>query len=76
MEFPPSRERVHYYIWYVSMESLRVLPPVPSTLREAKEDDWIGGHYIPKGSQIIIPVRNLPDSDSDENKLTMARFGQ
>ena len=38
------------------MESLRVLPPVPMTIRKAKEGDWVDGVYIPKGTLLYIPV--------------------
>ncbi|KZV75242.1 cytochrome P450 [Peniophora sp. CONT] len=41
----------------VVMESLRVMPPVPLTLREAGKDDWIDGTFIPKGTLFYIPIR-------------------
>ncbi|GJJ15952.1 hypothetical protein Clacol_010231 [Clathrus columnatus] len=45
------------YLDGVVMESLRVMPPVPFTIREAKEKDWIDGYYIPKGTMFYIPIR-------------------
>ncbi|KAI0041381.1 cytochrome P450 [Auriscalpium vulgare] len=41
----------------VVMESLRVMPPVPMTVREATKSDWIGGVYVPKGTLFQIPLR-------------------
>ncbi|KAI0041379.1 cytochrome P450 [Auriscalpium vulgare] len=41
----------------VVMESLRVLPPVPMTVREATKSDWIAGVYVPKGTLFQIPLR-------------------
>ena len=51
------------------MESLRVMPPVPMTLRQADKDDWIDGTFIPKGTLFYIPVRvhfDLPQSGLDK----------
>ena len=39
------------------MESLRLMPPVPMTLRIADKDQWIDGLLIPKGTIHYIPVR-------------------
>ena len=44
------------------MESLRVLTPVPMTLRKAGKDDWIDGYFIPKGTVLYIPVWGLSSS--------------
>ncbi|KAJ6542567.1 cytochrome P450 [Mycena capillaripes] len=38
-------------------ESLRVLPPVPLTLRVAEKTDYIDGVLVPKGTVITIPIR-------------------
>ncbi|KAJ7145929.1 cytochrome P450 [Mycena epipterygia] len=38
-------------------ESLRVLPPVPLTLRVAEKTDYIEGVLVPKGTVINIPIR-------------------
>ncbi|KAI0056515.1 cytochrome P450 [Artomyces pyxidatus] len=43
----------------VIMESLRLLPPVPMTLREAGKSDWIDGVYVPKGTLFHIPLRAI-----------------
>ena len=51
------------------MESLRVMPPVPMTLRQADKDDWIDGTFIPKGTLFYIPVRvhfDFPQSRLDK----------
>ncbi|KAF8528746.1 cytochrome P450 [Gautieria morchelliformis] len=41
----------------VVMESLRVLPPVPMTVRKVQKDDWVEGLYLPKGTLLYIPIR-------------------
>src|ERR1700753_1781265 len=38
------------------MESLRLIPPVPMTIRKAAKSDWIDGIYVPKGTLFYIPV--------------------
>lgn len=39
------------------MESLRVMPPVPMTVRVAAKTDYIDGVLVPKGTLFYIPVR-------------------
>lgn len=39
------------------MESLRLMPPVPMTLRTASKDQYIDGVLVPKGTIYYIPVR-------------------
>jgi hypothetical protein len=39
-----------------SMESLRVLPPVPLTLRVANKTGYVGDILVPKGTEVMIPV--------------------
>ncbi|EKM75454.1 hypothetical protein AGABI1DRAFT_132240 [Agaricus bisporus var. burnettii JB137-S8] len=41
----------------VVMESMRVMPPVPLTVRIAKETGVIDGIVIPKGTMFYIPIR-------------------
>lgn len=41
---------------FISQESLRVLPPVPMTFREAAKSDYVDGVYVPKGTILYIPV--------------------
>ena len=38
------------------MESLRVMPPVPITVRIAATTDYIEGILVPKGTTFFIPV--------------------
>ena len=38
------------------MESLRVYPPVPMTVRKVRKGDWVEGMYLPKGTLLNIPV--------------------
>ncbi len=40
----------------VLKEALRLYPPVPLLAREAKEDTWLGPHFIPKGTWLQVRV--------------------
>lgn len=42
------------YLHAVVMEVLRLNPPVPRTVRVPNKDTTIGGHFIPKGTRIIL----------------------
>lgn len=39
-----------------SMESLRVYPPVPMTIRQAQKSDYVDGVWVPKGTLFYIGV--------------------
>jgi cytochrome P450 len=41
----------------VVMESLRLMPPVPMTLRRASKDQCIDGVSVPKGTIFYIPIK-------------------
>ncbi|KAF9554234.1 cytochrome P450 [Agrocybe pediades] len=41
----------------VVQESLRVMPPVPMTFRQAAKTDFIDGVLVPKGTFFYIPIR-------------------
>ncbi|KAL5512545.1 hypothetical protein ACEPAG_3198 [Sanghuangporus baumii] len=45
------------YLDYVVMESLRVMPPVPMTIRQAGKSDYIDGVWVPKGTLFYIAIR-------------------
>jgi len=45
------------YLNAVTMESLRVFPPVPMSFRQASRDDHIEGYFVPKGTLFYIPIR-------------------
>ncbi|TDL20845.1 cytochrome P450 [Rickenella mellea] len=45
------------YLDSVVMESLRIMPPVPMTLRRCVKDDYIDNVWIPKGTMLYIPIR-------------------
>lgn len=42
------------YLRNVTNEVFRFFPPVPMTLRMAGEDTTLGGHYIPKGTIVML----------------------
>ncbi|EIM88719.1 cytochrome P450 [Stereum hirsutum FP-91666 SS1] len=48
----------------VVMESLRVMPPVPMTIRQAAKSNWIEGHWVRKGTYFYIPIRVINTSRS------------
>jgi len=54
---------------FFSMESLRLLPPVPMTLREAGKSDWIDGFWVPKGTLLYMPVRRHRSSTCRRARL-------
>lgn len=39
-----------------SMESLRIFPPVPMTVRQAAKSDFVDGVWVPKGTLFYIAV--------------------
>ncbi|KDR81081.1 hypothetical protein GALMADRAFT_91777 [Galerina marginata CBS 339.88] len=41
----------------VVCESLRLMPPVPMTYRQAEKTDFIDGILVPKGTLFYIPIR-------------------
>ncbi|KAJ7596250.1 cytochrome P450 [Mycena floridula] len=43
----------------VIMESLRLFPPVPETVRIAATTDYIDGLLVPKGTFLYIPIRSI-----------------
>ncbi|TDL20852.1 cytochrome P450 [Rickenella mellea] len=45
------------YLDSVVMESLRIMPPVPMTLRRCAKDDYIDNVWIPKGTMLYIAIR-------------------
>ncbi|KAI5117975.1 hypothetical protein M0805_004908 [Coniferiporia weirii] len=45
------------YLDHVVLESLRVYPPVPMTMRKAGKSDYIDGVWIPKGTLFYIAIR-------------------
>lgn len=40
-------------------ESLRIYPTVPLTMRQAIRDTQIGDHFIPKGTDMIVPIWHI-----------------
>src|SRR5262249_19050456 len=40
----------------VIRESLRLLPPAPWTTRIASSDGELGGHFIPRGAEVVVSI--------------------
>ncbi|KZP14082.1 cytochrome P450 [Athelia psychrophila] len=55
----PSYRALKEMSWLdcIVMESLRLMPPVPMTLRSASKDQWIDGVLVPKGTIHYIPIK-------------------
>ena len=65
------------YITAVINESLRMYPPISVFMREALQDDVIGGYKIQKGSYIIIPtcvVHHMEENWPNHNDFRPERF--
>ncbi|KAI0818507.1 cytochrome P450 [Irpex lacteus] len=45
------------YLNQVVMESLRIFPPVPMTVRQAAKSDFVDGVWVPKGTLFYIAIR-------------------
>lgn len=52
------------YLNAVCNEVLRYYPPVPLTLREAAHDTSIAGHFVPKGTRVMIIPWAINKSES------------
>ncbi|KAJ7643629.1 cytochrome P450 [Roridomyces roridus] len=57
----PDYRTLKSLVWLdcVVNESLRVLPPVPQTMRMADTTDYIDGVLVPKGTLLNIPIRAI-----------------
>lgn len=59
-------------------EALRLYPPVIAMIRRARVDVELGGHNIPRGTEILIPILALHHDQaiwgSDANEFNPGRF--
>ncbi|XP_065071287.1 cytochrome P450 4A5-like [Rhopilema esculentum] len=65
------------YITAVINESLRMYPPFAVFMREALQDDVIGGYKIQKGSYILIPIcvlHHMEENWPNHNDFRPERF--
>ncbi|TVU04362.1 hypothetical protein EJB05_50073, partial [Eragrostis curvula] len=44
------------YTWAAALETLRLVPPVPTMLRKTTDNVEFGGYRIPKGWQVVQPM--------------------
>ncbi len=61
----------------VVKESMRLYPPVYSVARRAEEDTEIGGHHVPRGSEVMVWIYFLqrdPRSFSRPDEFRPGRF--
>ncbi|KAK5952629.1 hypothetical protein OHC33_006221 [Knufia fluminis] len=42
------------YVEHVCKEALRFIPSIPMTVRQAREDDYMAGYYIPAGTTVYL----------------------
>lgn len=42
------------YLEDVCKESLRYIPSIPMTVRQSREDDYMGGYFVPAGSVVYL----------------------
>lgn len=54
------------YLNAVIQETLRVRPPTPVTSRSAKGDSHVDGVFVPKDTQIMIPIRTVNVSQASQ----------
>ncbi|MCB0012047.1 MAG: cytochrome P450 [Anaerolineales bacterium] len=47
------------YTEWVILETLRLYPAVYATLREAEEEDELGGYHVPAGTEFLINIRGM-----------------
>ncbi|PSP78935.1 hypothetical protein BRC81_05525 [Halobacteriales archaeon QS_1_68_20] len=65
------------YCEQVVDETLRLYPPIPPAIREAIDDDTIGGYRVPAGSKLILsqlPIHRDPDLWEDPLAFHPERF--
>ncbi len=63
---PPAGEQLTRleFLNCVIKESMRVLPPVPYTVRATESEVWLGPYYLPHGARVILShylTHHLPE---------------
>lgn len=47
------------YLEDVCKESLRYIPSIPMTVRQSREDDYMGGYFIPAGTVVYLMANTI-----------------
>lgn len=76
---PPAGEQLTRleFLNCVIKESMRVLPPVPYTVRATESEVWLGPYYLPHGARVILShylTHHLPELYSGPEKFRPERW--
>jgi cytochrome P450 len=52
------------YLAAVLKEALRMFPSVPFIARQFDSDGELGGHPVPKGTEVLVPILSLHNQPS------------
>ncbi len=65
------------YLPLVIKESMRVLPPVPYTVRATESEAWVGPYYLRHGARVVLShylTHHLPELYSEPEKFLPERW--
>lgn len=67
------------FLQNVIKESMRILPPVPYTVRAAENETWLGPYYLRHGARVVLShylTHHLPELYSEPEKFRPERWEQ